>query len=338
MLDLIGSTSNFNYEILNEFMRKEGVLNKPFIVFNTTIKLFKKTPVYLGLDCSIYKGEFNGKIAYSLIIYNSGIYLLIQDDVCNDEVHKRALDEKIRASGVITVYGFNGRNLRFSNVKPIKKKQFNFIHDNNWNELVPLLDNFQSNKGLSGLSIYLYGLPGSGKTEFVRQIALYCAKDIYSVHLNDLNNAVESLKKNSIIVLEEIDKVLVNGDFTDETDIPTLLSVLDGSMIPDKTIVVTISNKDISTDNPIMMREGRLDIKLKFGSINRTQVESILNRWYPDADSESVWNIVKGKLTIAAFDLILKHGSVRGNTFDKILEDLAAKCATKNNNTDYFYI
>lgn len=346
---LIGSTEYENNQILDTFMRLEGVLDQKFLVLKTYLSLFKNTPVYLGVRIKIFKGELDGKIAYRVTYLNKGIgFVVILDDPSNYKHYKAILKNEAKINGSISLYSFKLEDRYFSRIKTISTKYFNSIYDENWNNLVPFLDNFNASKALDTLKIYLYGLPGSGKTEFVRQIALYCHKPIYSVHVNRLEIILANFAKNSIVLIEEIDKVLINGEFTSETNVPVLLSILDGSMIPNKTIVVTISNQDISGHNNILMRDGRMDIKLKFGLLNKDQMTSVLNKWYPvdtsvsgdtiDDRDNNVWNIVNGKLTIAKFDLVLRHSVTKKLTFDEMLEALKVKCAAKDTKSNRLYL
>ena len=141
--------------------------------------MFQDNPVLSTITTTVSEGTFNGKKAYRFKSdYTNGIVII--DELKNRSIHKSLLKQMKKERKFINYFRISAKS-EANYIRDIKHKLFNHIDDFNWKAILPFLDNFKNNKRINGLSIYLHGIPGSGKTRFSEQIALYLNADIYSV-------------------------------------------------------------------------------------------------------------------------------------------------------------
>ena len=306
-----------------------------FVIVETRYKPDNYNIVLNLVDSHIGEFEFEGKKAFYFRIRCGENYIIILDNPNKYKYYKTKFKELYVLSGYIDYSKFKHKENAFNYIKCIKIKNFNFIEDLNWATILPFLERFKSDLRIKNLCIYLHGIPGSGKSWFAQQIALFLNIKIYSFKLSNIQEAVLELSKDSLILIEEIDKVLVNSDFADGEIASSLLSLMDKTDLPDRSILVMISNDDISSSNPILCREGRMDIKLKFGTISIEQTKSLIQYWknldeITDELAAYVWNIVKEKHTIAELYAALRNLNVQNKPIRGNLKDALRPNTVKN--------
>ena len=140
-------------------------------------------------------------------------------------------------------------------------------------------------------TILLYSEPGCGKSSCITAMSnLLNINNIYSVNLKDPNalQNINRIPENTIIVFEDIDRyfkaVRNNQDnsiitWEPDFDIAVLINYLDGICTPEDTyIIITANNIDILPD--VLLRSGRIDIKIKFDFCTREQIMEYAQLFY----------------------------------------------------------
>jgi len=142
------------------------------------------------------------------------------------------------------------------------------------------------------LGILLYGPPGTGKTSLIKAIASKYDKSLSIISTKDLSylqNSLTSMKKNSILVIEDIDsslsvlsreknnKVKAVGENEKEEEnalkdlfkgsLSDILNSLDGIISCHGRILIMTTNHIEKIDQAIL-RPGRVDLKIELGYIN----------------------------------------------------------------------
>lgn len=142
------------------------------------------------------------------------------------------------------------------------------------------------------LGILLYGPPGTGKTSLIKAIASKYDKSLSIISTKDLSylqNSLTSMKKNSILVIEDIDsslsvlsreknnKVKAVGENEKEEEnalkdlfkgsLSDILNSLDGLISCHGRILIMTTNHIEKIDQAIL-RPGRVDLKIELGYIN----------------------------------------------------------------------
>jgi len=156
--------------------------------------------------------------------------------------------------------------------------------------------------------VLLHGVPGNGKTTFVRTVAKWCNMPVYSLNLNgmgnrDLEDAFYKASNNypSIILIEDIDAVFVGRENVTEksgvekgVSFDSLLNAIDGvqQMFGIVTMVTTnyIDKLDpalggtygLETISKKPSRPGRIDVSVEVISPDREGRTHIANRILKD--------------------------------------------------------
>lgn len=141
-----------------------------------------------------------------------------------------------------------------------------------------------------------YGPPGTGKTSAAYALAgelrlKLCAISLTNPKLNDnvMADLLQRTPPRSLILLEDID-AFFNAREKQDTRIQVsfsgLLNALDGVAAQEGRIVVLTTNHREKLD-PALIRPGRIDVAVELGNASRAQLQGLLLRFYPDAQTQA---------------------------------------------------
>ncbi len=148
-----------------------------------------------------------------------------------------------------------------------------------------------------------YGPPGTGKTSISLALASKFKKKIYYINLNSLDSdsalvkCISNTPKNSIILMEDIDKAFAGRESINEkVSFSTLLNCLDGVLYKEGSVVIITTNYIDQLDEALI-RPGRIDIKVLIENPGDEEISTYLSRFYKeelgvkDTPSQSMGNI-----------------------------------------------
>lgn len=138
------------------------------------------------------------------------------------------------------------------------------VHDTILNRL-----NKKNDKGL----VLVHGLPGTGKTTYIRHLISLVKKEVLFISAQMAVNldSPELLSlllghKNAILVIEDAEKILNSRDHNNNSPVAALLNLTDGLLSECLNIQVICSfNTDLSSIDQALLRKGRLIAKYEFG-------------------------------------------------------------------------
>lgn len=176
-------------------------------------------------------------------------------------------------------------------------KHLNQLYVDGVEELLRDLDTFTENedfytkRGVRYKRGYLfYGPPGTGKTSLCVALAEYLDRSVYYLSLTGMDNSdfkefINSVRKGSIILIEDVDIVL-GGDRRDSSrkeetrvSLQHILNTFDGVHSPHDVIIMMTTNKPDELDEALL-RKGRLDYKMLVDYPSRERVEEYVRDFY----------------------------------------------------------
>jgi hypothetical protein len=138
--------------------------------------------------------------------------------------------------------------------------------------------------------VLLHGVPGSGKTNYIKYIlnSITSSKKIYipPYLVNSMADPaffpIIKREKESIIIIEDAEKILINReDSADNSIISILLNLCDGIMadVLNFKIIATF-NTDEDKIDAALKRKGRMFLKYKFDSLSEEKTKHLFYKLY----------------------------------------------------------
>lgn len=222
-------------------------------------------------------------------------------DVCLDLI-KRASDDKSSDDINKSTLVWNARSelwLRDGSVchrsmdsvildKKIKSTLLKDLEDFNSCETI----NWYKKHGIPFKRGYLfYGKPGTGKTSTITAISSYLKRRIYKLSLvtpglcdDGLASAINTMKKKSLLVMEDIDSLF--GTHREKTEqfsvtFSGFLNAIDGLGDTNGHIFIMTTNHPEKLD-PAIRRHGRIDLEIEFNSCTKEQAKEMFLKFFPE--------------------------------------------------------
>lgn len=141
-------------------------------------------------------------------------------------------------------------------------------------------------------SYLLSGLPGTGKTSLIQDIAVKYSKDIYYIKLEGFSlsgmiKTISSACTDSIIVFEDLSYELLldisdtknNNNGGNKISSQDLLNLFDGMISPFHKNLIFITSNDLTGISKAMLRPGRIDYHIEFTYATKEQVNKIFDKY-----------------------------------------------------------
>ncbi len=139
----------------------------------------------------------------------------------------------------------------------------------------------------------LEGKAGMGKSSIARSIAHKYKRRLYILNLgnketkeNDLITLFRTMKKDSVLVLEDIDAFFVGRKSGSECatgiSFSTLINLLDGSLASGNGLLTFITANHAKNLDEALIRPGRIDKVIKFEKMTRDQFDASWKARIPD--------------------------------------------------------
>jgi len=303
--NILDNTKNFTVE---NFRIKKNIKYK--ISFGTYKFIYNN--IHMTLDYN-REGDFEG--CYNSVQYYSRIIISCdnEDNIKKfikcvfEESNKSSFDNKIN----IYVPDPSGDWIRYQEI-PKRKLSSIYIDDKSKdkiiNDIIKFLDSEDeyNNFGIPYKRSYLFsGIPGSGKTSFIKAI---CNEIGYNLSILSLNKkfdnggfmfAMSTINEKSILLLEDIDCLFNNRESSDNNPFITFsnfLNILDGVLYKHGCIIFLTTNHPEKLDHALL-RVGRIDHFLEFGYPKKKEIHRLFNDIIKDNDGvfNKFYDIIKEK-------------------------------------------
>lgn len=291
---------------------KRGLKNKVYmsIGFGTHIIKYKNT--FMKFKMEEDSNTNSDKKPISISITKLGRSHKKFNDMIDDIIKKESKKNKDRiifknsdgywiGSGIKVQKG--STILTDSNTEKLYSSIDTFIEKEEW---------YKRNNIPYHLGILLYGVPGTGKTSLIREIASYLNRDIRIVNnIKELEDA-SLTGKESILALEEIDTFGSSKRNTDNTDdlfsdvgrhvLGSMLKSLDGIAQPHGRIIIMTTNNKEDLDDALI-RSGRVDLSINLDYANNEIFKKFMKRFFEDEYEEKLFEEFEIKEKISPADI-----------------------------------
>jgi hypothetical protein len=225
------------------------------------------------------------------------IYYKDFEDICEkvEEIKKYINKPKYESKiNLIVKSSYGGYTLSDFNVKKVKVDiGLNYGHE--FEKKHNIMINFLKNPEKTGL-IMLHGLPGTGKSTYIKYLTNKLRKKFIFFPSNmaeDLTSPsfVEFMinQKDSILVIEDAEKLIKSRDTFSSNGISNLLNVTDGILgdIMKIKIIATHNTKKEEIDQALL-RKGRLIVEHEFDKLSEESVEKLLKHLKIDYKKDDI--------------------------------------------------
>jgi SpoVK/Ycf46/Vps4 family AAA+-type ATPase len=182
----------------------------------------------------------------------------------------------------------NNSSLNYKRVE-IEKTQLSIKENYNddFAEINDLIVNRLSKKKEKGI-VLLHGKPGTGKTSYIRYLIsqLCTKKEVFFLPTNIVHEITNPSfmtflieNANSILVIEDAEKVILERGLSGSSAVSSLLNLADG-LLSDflKIQIICTFNTDVRTVDKALIRKGRLIANYEFKELNEEKAQSLSNK------------------------------------------------------------
>jgi hypothetical protein len=177
-----------------------------------------------------------------------------------------------------TKYGLDTEDFKIQTSSATIEESYNddFL---SYHELICKRLNTKNDKGI----VLLHGLPGTGKTSYIRWLVKSLKKNIIFLppHMAGALSQPSFIKflmenKNSIFVIEDAEKILIDRNQVQDSPVSTILNISDGFLADILNIQIICSfNTDLTKIDKALLRRGRLITKYEFGKLETAKANEL---------------------------------------------------------------
>lgn len=181
----------------------------------------------------------------------------------------------------IITYSNNSLDLKSLDIKPTIL-DLDLYYNDDFKEVDAIIKdrlNQQNDKGI----VLLHGLPGTGKTTYLRHLIGELKKKVLfvspSVAGNLMNPEFIDLlieNQNSILIIEDAENIMMDRKHNSDSSVSNLLNLSDGLLSDCLSVqIICTFNSSLHLIDSALMRKGRLIARYEFGKLNAEKSQKL---------------------------------------------------------------
>jgi hypothetical protein len=177
----------------------------------------------------------------------------------------------------------NGLDLKTLNIKPTML-DINLYYNDDFkpiDEIIKERLNKENDKGI----ILLHGLPGTGKTTYLRYLIGSINKKVLFVSPGVASNLINPEfmdllldNPNAVLIIEDAENIIRDRKYSSESSVSNLLNISDGLLSDCLNVqIICTFNSAINVVDTALLRKGRLIAKYEFNKLETTKAQKLSN-------------------------------------------------------------
>lgn len=258
----------YKEEILYKFIRNE--------MYSTDKKFTVDDCIFIMKDKSVVGFEPTLCDISTLSLENKYI-----EDVSQLMLKYRCRERKKEFEINLITRGSRGLQLTQMEVKKTNL-DLNLSYNDDFTEIDKIICSRLNTKKDKGV-ILLHGLPGTGKTTYIRNLVGRVKKKILFLppgvagHITDpdfVNILIDN--PNAIVIIEDAENIIMDRSITGDASVSNLLNISDGLLSDFLNVqLICTFNTHISKVDSALLRKGRLIAKYEFGKLSVSKAQKL---------------------------------------------------------------
>jgi len=184
----------------------------------------------------------------------------------------------------LIVKGSCGLELKSMEVKRTKL-DIDLFYEDDFREIDAIIQKRLNQKKDKGI-VLLHGLPGTGKTTYLRYLIGRLRKRVLFLSPNIAGNLMDPDfidllidNPNTVVIIEDAENIIMDRKTSGSSSVSNLLNISDGLLADFLNVqLVCTFNSSLTMVDHALMRKGRLIAKYEFGKLNLEKAQQLSNR------------------------------------------------------------
>ena len=238
--------------------------------------------------------------------FNTGYCEILHDDQSEKFVKElveffKAFKERQRRKPLeINLIVKNGNYLELKSMEIKRTRlELDLFYENDFKQTDEIIRKRLNQKNDKGI-VLLHGLPGAGKTTYLRYLIGKIKKRVMFLAPNIAGNLIDPEfidllidNPNSVVIIEDAENIIMDRKSSQNSSVSNLLNISDGLLADFLNVqLICTFNSSLTMIDNALMRKGRLIAKYEFGKLSVQKAQKLSDHFGYDS-------VIKRAMTIA---------------------------------------